>query len=30
VRVMAEASTEELCETYVNRIADVVKKEMGI
>lgn len=30
VRVMAEASTEELCEVYVNRIADVVKKEMGI
>jgi phosphoglucosamine mutase len=30
VRVMAEASTEELCETYVNRIADVVKEEMGI
>ena len=30
VRVMAEASTEELCEVYVNRIADVVKEEMGI
>jgi phosphoglucosamine mutase len=30
VRVMAEASTEELCESYVNRIADVVKEEMGI
>ena len=30
VRVMAEASTEELCEAYVNRIADVVKAEMGI
>ena len=30
VRVMAEASTEELCEAYVNRIADVVKEEMGI
>ena len=26
VRVMAEASTEELCEAYVNRIADVVKE----
>ena len=25
VRVMAEASTEELCESYVNRIAEVVK-----
>ena len=30
VRVMAEASTEELCEAYVNRIADVVKEEMGL
>lgn len=30
VRVMAEASTEELCEAYVSRIADVVKEEMGI
>ena len=30
VRVMAEASTEELCEVYVDRIADVVKEEMGI
>ena len=30
VRVIAEASTEELCEVYVNRIADVVKEEMGI
>ena len=30
VRVMAEAPTEELCEAYVNRIADVVKEEMGI
>jgi phosphoglucosamine mutase len=30
VRIMAEASTEELCEVYVNRIADVVKEEMGI
>ena len=30
VRVMAEASTEELCEAYVDRIADVVKAEMGI
>ncbi|WP_338471380.1 phosphoglucosamine mutase [Niallia sp. XMNu-256] len=30
VRVMAEASTEELCESYVNRIADVVKEEMGL
>ena len=25
VRVMAEASTEELCESYVNRIAAVVQ-----
>ena len=30
VRVMAEASTEELCETYVNRIVEVVKAEMGL
>ena len=30
VRVMAEASTEELCEAYVNRIADVVREEMGL
>ena len=30
VRVMAEASTEELCESYVNRIAEVVKEEMGL
>jgi phosphoglucosamine mutase len=30
VRVMAEASTEELCESYVNRIAEVVKAEMGL
>ncbi|WP_428910435.1 phosphoglucosamine mutase [Niallia sp. Krafla_26] len=30
VRVMAEASTEELCESYVNRIADVVRAEMGL
>ena len=30
VRVMVEASTEELCETYVNRIAAVVVEEMGL
>ena len=30
VRIMAEASTEELCESYVNRIAEVVKAEMGL
>ncbi|MFB6469565.1 phosphoglucosamine mutase [Cytobacillus sp. Hz8] len=30
VRVMAEASTEELCNEYVDRIAAVVKDEMGL
>ncbi|WP_071396674.1 phosphoglucosamine mutase [Bacillus tuaregi] len=30
VRVMAEASTEELCESYVSRIAQVVENEMGL
>lgn len=30
VRVMAEASTEELCEQYVQRIVDVIQQEMGI
>ncbi|MBM7649509.1 phosphoglucosamine mutase [Bacillus ectoiniformans] len=30
VRVMVEASTEELCATYVGRIADVVQEEMGL
>ncbi len=30
VRVMVEASTEESCESYVNRIAEVVKAEMGL
>lgn len=30
VRVMCEASTEELCEEYVDRIANVVKEEMGL
>ena len=30
VRVMAEASTEELCEAYVNRIVAVVKEEMEL
>ncbi|MEK4231088.1 phosphoglucosamine mutase [Solibacillus sp. FSL H8-0538] len=30
VRVMVEASSEEACETYVNRIADVVRAEMGL
>ncbi|MGG3575390.1 phosphoglucosamine mutase [Bacillus gobiensis] len=29
VRVMAEARTKELCEKYVHRIVNVVKKEMG-
>lgn len=29
VRVMVEAKTDELCETYVNRIVDVVKVELG-
>ncbi|NHM33232.1 phosphoglucosamine mutase [Neobacillus terrae] len=30
VRVMAEAPTEEQCSDYVNRIADVVRAEMGL
>ena len=30
VRVMVEAATEEACEAYVNRIADVVRAEMGL
>ncbi|QOR66820.1 phosphoglucosamine mutase [Cytobacillus suaedae] len=30
VRVMAEASTEELCKQYVQRIVDVIQQEMGI
>lgn len=30
VRVMAEAPTEELCETYVDRIVTVVKAEMEL
>lgn len=30
VRVMVEASTEESCKQYVNRIADVVRAEMGL
>ncbi|MCI1593540.1 phosphoglucosamine mutase [Heyndrickxia oleronia] len=30
VRVMAEASTVEACESYVNKIAEVVKAEMGL
>lgn len=30
VRVMAEAPTEELCESYVERIAVVVRDEMGL
>lgn len=29
VRVMCEASTNEQCENYVNRIADVVRAELG-
>lgn len=30
VRVMAEALTEEQCQSYVERIAEVVKEEMGL
>jgi phosphoglucosamine mutase len=30
VRVMAEAPTEELCESYVSRIVNVVNHEMGL
>jgi phosphoglucosamine mutase len=30
VRVMAEAPSTELCEEYVTRIVDVVKREMGL
>ncbi|WP_066370835.1 phosphoglucosamine mutase [Neobacillus fumarioli] len=30
VRVMAEAATEELCDSYVDRIAAVVQEEMGL
>lgn len=30
VRVMVEAATTEACETYVNKIADVVRAEMGL
>ncbi|WP_175986405.1 phosphoglucosamine mutase [Bacillus sp. Marseille-Q1617] len=30
VRVMAEAPTEELCAQYVDEIAEVVKREMGL
>lgn len=30
VRVMVEAATEQECETYVNRIVEVVKAEMGL
>ncbi|WP_409291020.1 phosphoglucosamine mutase [Peribacillus sp. SCS-37] len=30
VRVMAEAPTEELCNEYVDRIAQVVQQEMGL
>ncbi|MGG0718924.1 phosphoglucosamine mutase [Robertmurraya massiliosenegalensis] len=30
VRVMAEAPTEEQCQSYVERIAEVVKAEMGL
>lgn len=29
VRIMAEAPTDEACEEYVNRIAEVVEQEMG-
>ncbi|AKU26897.1 phosphoglucosamine mutase [Geobacillus sp. LC300] len=30
VRIMAEAPTEEACRAYVERIADVVRREMGV
>lgn len=30
VRVMVEAPTEEECESYVNRIANVVKEQLGL
>ncbi len=30
VRIMAEAPTDEACEAYVSRIAEVVEREMGI
>ncbi|RHW35028.1 phosphoglucosamine mutase [Lysinibacillus yapensis] len=30
VRVMVEAATEEECESYVNRIASVVREQMGL
>ncbi|WP_216831474.1 phosphoglucosamine mutase [Alkalihalobacterium elongatum] len=30
VRVMVEAKTEELCEQFVNEIADVVREQMGL
>jgi len=30
VRVMVEAATDELCDNYVHRIADVVEQEMGL
>ncbi|HSO59345.1 MAG TPA: phosphoglucosamine mutase, partial [Paenisporosarcina sp.] len=30
VRVMVEASTKEDCERYVERIAEVVRSEMGL
>ncbi|MEG0380975.1 MAG: phosphoglucosamine mutase, partial [Kurthia sp.] len=30
VRVMVEAKTQEICDAYCNRIADVVKSEMGL
>ncbi|ATA58613.1 phosphoglucosamine mutase [Geobacillus stearothermophilus] len=30
VRIMAEAQTEEACRAYVERIADVVRREMGV
>jgi phosphoglucosamine mutase len=30
VRVMAEAATEELCDSFVSRIVNVVKSEMEL
>ena len=30
VRVMVEALTEDACDTYANKVAEVVKEEMGL
>ena len=29
VRIMVEAKTEKLCETYVNRLLSIVEKELA-